>query len=75
MAEGGPAAELPLGTVTWLFTTSQGEEEEVELNLNGCRHRRRINTEGKAEVVSAVWGTELFQFLTALDVLFCIGKF
>ena len=26
-------------------------------------HRRRINTEEKAKVVAAVWGTEFIQFL------------
>ena len=29
-------------------------------------HRRRINTEEKAKVVAAVWGTEFIQFLAAL---------
>ena len=32
-------------------------------------HRRRINTEEKAKVVAAVWGTELIQFLAALAIL------
>ena len=31
-------------------------------------HRRRINTEEKAKVVAAVWGTEFLQFLAALAV-------
>ena len=30
--------------------------------------RRRIYTEEKAMVVAAVWGAELFQFLTALQI-------
>ena len=30
------------------------------------RHKRRINTEEKAKVVAAAWGTELIQFLAAL---------
>ena len=34
-----------------------------------CRHRRRINTEEKAKVVAAVWGTEFIQFLAALAIL------
>ena len=29
---------------------------------------RRIKTEEKAKVVTAVWGTELIQFLAALDI-------
>ena len=32
-------------------------------------HRRRINTQEKANVVAAVWGTEFIQFLAALAVL------
>ena len=32
-------------------------------------HRRRIKTEEKAKVVAAVWRTELFQFVAALDIL------
>ena len=32
----------------------------------GLRHRRRINTEEKAKVVAAVWGTEFIKFLAAL---------
>ena len=30
---------------------------------------RRIKTEEKAKVVTAVWGTELIQFLAALAIL------
>ena len=32
-------------------------------------HRKRITTEEKPKVVAAVWGTELIQFLAALDIL------
>ena len=32
-------------------------------------HRRRINTEAKANVVASVEGTEFIQFLAALAVL------
>ena len=35
----------------------------------GKKHRRRINTEEKAKVVAAVWGTEFIQFLAAQAVL------
>ena len=31
-------------------------------------HRRRMKTEEKAKVVSAVWGTYLVQFLAALAI-------
>ena len=31
-------------------------------------HRRRINTEEKAKVVAAVWGTDFFIFLMAIHV-------
>ena len=33
------------------------------------RHRRGIDTEEKAMVVAAVWGTEWIKFLAALDIL------
>ena len=32
-------------------------------------YRRRINTEEKAKVVAAVWGTVFIQFLAALSLL------
>ena len=32
-------------------------------------YKKRINTEEKAKVVAAVWGTERIQFLAALAVL------
>ena len=32
-------------------------------------HRRRINTEEKAKVVTVVWGTESIQFLAVLVIL------
>ena len=31
-------------------------------------HRRRINTEEKANIVAFVWGTELIQFLVELSI-------
>ena len=34
-----------------------------------CSHRRRIETEGKAKVVTSVWGAEFVQFLAAQAVL------
>ena len=34
-----------------------------------CDHRRRVNTEAKAKVVAAVWGTELIKFLVAQSIL------
>ena len=36
---------------------------------DGPRHRRRIKTEEKAEVIAAVWGTDLIPFLAALTIL------
>ena len=48
------------------------------LGLQTCRakrqensdyHRLRINTEEKAKVVAAVWGTEFLQFLSVMAVL------
>ena len=36
--------------------------------LQAVSHRRRINTEEKAKVVAAIWGTECMQFLVALAV-------
>ena len=33
------------------------------------KHRGRINTEEKAKIVAAVWGTEFIQFLAALAIL------
>ena len=38
------------------------------------RHRRRMNTEEKAKVVAAAWGTELIQFLDA-QAIFSPGWF
>ena len=40
---------------------------------NHMYSRRRIKTEEKAMVVVAVWETELFQFLAALDTYFASG--
>ena len=37
--------------------------------VNGGPTRRRIKTEEKTKVVAAVWGTEFFQFLAALDII------
>ena len=40
------------------------------MNVDYFRHRRRIETEGKAKVVASVWGAELNKFLAALAVLY-----
>ena len=40
----------------------------VGLNSLHFPHRRRINTEEKAKVVAAVWGTEFIKFLAALAI-------
>ena len=36
-------------------------------------HRKRINTEKKEKDVTAVWGTEFIEFLSALAV--ALGRF
>ena len=43
-----------------------GQNKSFEMTL----YRRRINTEERAKVVAAVWGTELIQFLARLDILY-----
>ena len=48
--------------------TQVGKEHKAEdrtFSIISC-HRRRINTEEKANVVAAAWGTEFIQFLAAL---------
>ena len=49
------------------WDSSQASGCSVEFVLQ--YHRRRINTEEKATVVAAVWGTECIQFLAALAIL------
>ena len=39
-----------------------------QLTPSARPYRRRINTERKAKVVAAVWGTEFIQFLAALAI-------
>ena len=39
------------------------------LRREGSDHRRRIETEEKAKVVAAVWGTEFIQFLVVLALM------
>ena len=39
------------------------------LMLIHSRHRRKMETEGKAKVVASVWGAKFVQFLAALAVL------
>ena len=39
------------------------------MSLYAYHHRKRINTEEKAKVVAAAWGTDLLQFLAALAFL------
>ena len=40
----------------------------TSLSLTVSNEHRRIKTEEKAEVVAAVWWTECFKFLAALDI-------
>ena len=39
MAQGGPEAELPLGTSSWLFTCHSEEVDSANLNLFACGER------------------------------------
>ena len=38
-------------------------EQYKNITLEVRKHRRRINTKEKAEVVASVWGEEFIQFL------------
>ena len=42
---------------------------QTEHNTERFQNRRRLNTEEKAQVIAAVWGTEFTQFLVALAIL------
>ena len=44
---------------------TEHKAEDRTFSIISC-HRRRINTEEKANVVAAAWGTEFIQFLAAL---------
>ena len=44
-------------------------EAHTEHNTERFQNRRRLNTEEKAQVIAAVWGTEFSQFLVALAIL------
>ena len=39
----------------------------VSGKTKGCKHRRRMETEGKAKVVTSVWESKFVQFLDALS--------
>ena len=60
-----------------LILTSTAYESKSEKNCiqnTGCEasyeyHRRRMETEAKAKVVTSVWGADFVQFLAALAVL------
>ena len=41
----------------------------LKKNVVGVGHRRRMETEAKANVVDSVWGEDFFQFLAALAIL------
>ena len=43
------------------------------LEVEHSMHRKRINTEEKAKVVAAVWGTELIRFLAMHASYFALG--
>ena len=42
---------------------------QTEHNTERFQNRRRLNTEEKAQVIAAVWGTEFTQFIVALAIL------
>ena len=46
----------------------QNMKSRIYIEIDCYDYRRRIYTEEKAMVVAAVWGAELFQFLTALQI-------
>ena len=46
----------------------QKMKSRIYIEIDCYDHRRRIYTGEKAMVVAAVWGAELFQFLTALQI-------
>ena len=39
----------------------------TSLYIVNCYQRRRINTDEKAKLVAAVWGTEFIQFLAVAE--------
>ena len=48
-----------------LYITTEG----AAATIVSKQHRRKINTEEKAKVVDAVWGTAFIQFLAELAFL------
>ena len=46
-----------------------GQHHQEEILRYGSRHRRKMETEGKAKVVASVWGPKFVQFFAALAVL------
>ena len=67
---------LKLHTGTWflpvLFTDDVYSGQDATPSSSGGAqrhtHKRRIKTEEKAKVVTAVWGTELFKFVATLAI-------
>ena len=61
----------PATTRTWARTAAATTCAATRglVDSGTCLHRRRMKTEEKANVVAAVWGTELIQLLAALDIL------
>ena len=55
--------EAPCASIL-VYTAPKSETQALRLN-----HRRIINTEVRAKVVAAVWGTEFFKFLAAPAIL------
>ena len=66
----------PPPTSTGSSSTGQTAPRRLQIVSNihhwwnvDASHKRRINTEEKAKVVAAVWGTELLQFLAVIAIL------
>ena len=60
---------LYVNTTTELSDTFHTHKKtEVGIHTVAVNHRRRIETEAKAKVVTSLWGTKFIQFLAALNV-------
>ena len=44
----------------WVLMKVASSPTVSQVSVDTCRHRRRINTEGKAKVVAAAWGQNCF---------------
>ena len=71
-AKGSGSATIKYWTHTFVFPIQDFYSSRAHAKLHAVglqyRHRRRINTEDKAKVVAAVWGTEVTKFLATLAI-------